>query len=348
MIHSHYPLNDETVRAIQQEYLRSDKPWFLGYSGGKDSSALLKLVFIALMNLRCKTKPVTVVYCDTGVDIPVVRSLVDTTLHNVASEASQLGLPLLVERVSPKLEDRYFVKVIGRGYPPPTNKFRWCTDRLRIDPVRRVVNSTSGREGVTLLGVRRSESVERDKTISRHETGEEHYFWHTGGSLIYAPIVNYSVSEVWDTLYFNAVPESLDAHALWELYQNAGADCPIVRDPRGTPCGKGRFGCWTCTVVRKDRAMRSLILEGYDELAPLLEFRDWLAEIRDLPEYRCNVRRNGGRGPGPLTLAARRQILERLLLAQERSGIPLISESEIDFIKALWAADEKSDSYTET
>lgn len=342
-----YPPNEETVRRIQREYLRSDEPWFLGYSGGKDSSALLTLVFVALMGLERRPKPVTVVYCDTGVDIPVVRRLVDATLGDVAAEAARVGVPLRVERAVPRPEDGYFVKVIGRGYPPPTNKFRWCTDRLRIDPVRRVFESVPDRRSVVLLGIRKGESPERDRTISRHGTDEEYYFRHAGRSLVYAPIVDYSVSEVWDTLYFNVFPESLDADALWNLYQDAGGECPVVRDPKGAPCGNGRFGCWTCTVVRKDRAVRNLVLEGHAELEPLREFRDWLAKMRDLPEHRCKVRRNGAPGPGPLTLSARRQILDRLLTAQWRSGLDLIADSELRLIEELWAADETSGTYAE-
>ena len=120
-----------------------------------------------------------------------------------------------------------------------------------------------------------------------------------------------------------------------------------MRDPKGAPCGKGRFGCWTCTVVRKDRAVRNLIRQGYDELSPLLEFRDWLMEVRDLPAYRCRQRRNGTLGPGAFTITARREILGRLLLAQEQSNLTLVAEEELILIQQLWTMDEKSVSYAE-
>ena len=350
MIYSHYPRNEQTIRHIQKEYSRTTVPWFVGYSGGKDSSALLKLVFIALLNLNRKPKPVTVIHCATGVDIPVVQSLAAQTLHNVSAEAKRHKLPLVVQTVSPNLANKYFVKVIGRGYPPPSNKFRWCTDRLRLNPVKQVLRSVPNRRNVVLLGIRRGESAERNRTIARYRTEQEHYFRHSNNrdSLIYSPIVDYTVEQVWDTLTFNPIPESIDVDPLLTLYKDAGSECPIIRDPKGSPCGTGRFGCWTCTVVRKDRAVQNLVSEGYTQLAPLLQFRNWLAEVRDYSTYRCKKRRNGGPGLGPFTLAARREILTKLLDAQALSGLPLISEEELALIERLWEADRTSPTYTET
>jgi DNA sulfur modification protein DndC len=348
MSYSHYPVNEQSILHIQQEYSRASTPWFLGYSGGKDSSALLKLVFIALLHVKPRRKPVTVVYCDTGVDIPVIRNLAVGTLHDISIEAEEYGIPIRVKCVSPELKNRYFVKVIGRGYPPPSNKFRWCTDRLRIGPVNQVLNTVPGNRNTVLLGIRRGESVERDRTISKHDTGTGHYFRHSSNnSLIYSPIVDYSVEEIWNTLTFNVVPNSIDVGKLWTLYQDSSGECPIIRDPKGSPCGKGRFGCWTCTVVRKDRAVRNLVREGYTELAPLFHFRNWLAQVRDDPEYRCKKRRNGMPGPGPFTLAARQEILDKLLEAQTLSGLPLATEEELEYITQLWDLDRNSPAYLE-
>jgi DNA sulfur modification protein DndC len=113
--------HEETIHLIQKEYGKSQLPWFVGFSGGKDSSALVKLIFTALNNISNKYKPVTLVYIDTGVDIPIIQALVKETLDGIALEAQELNIPIQVKFAYPKLEDRYFVKVIGQGYPPPTN-----------------------------------------------------------------------------------------------------------------------------------------------------------------------------------------------------------------------------------
>jgi DNA sulfur modification protein DndC len=340
--------NPATIALIRQEYLSSSDPWFMGYSGGKDSSALLKLLFLALQGLPRTSKPVTVIYCDTGVEIPFVRSHVVNTLAGVEREATANHVPLSVEVASPHVSDRYFVKVIGRGYPPPSNKFRWCTDRLRVKPVAQVL-SRAGQASTVLLGVRYGESVERDRTIKRHRTQRPYYFQQSGNRRvrIFAPLVDYSVRDVWSTLGSAQGPTSIAGGRLALLYWLASGECPIMRDPKGTPCGKGRFGCWTCTVVRKDRAVENLVRAGYDGLKPLLTFRDWLADVRDNPAFRCKRRRNGKPGPGPFTLQARKQILQRLLAAQREAGRELVTSDELRAIHELWRQDQQSSSYRE-
>jgi DNA sulfur modification protein DndC len=346
---SSYPsaLVEESIQLISEEYARSDTPWVLGFSGGKDSSALLCLVYASLLEGRRTEIPVTVLYCDTGVEIPVIAHFVRRTLRQLSTEARSAGLPLQVRIARPRIEDSYFVKVIGRGYPPPTNKFRWCTDRLRIAPVQRAIAQQSGNGALVLLGVRQGESQERDRTLRRLNTARPFILHQRGAmdSTVFAPLLHYSTEEVWDTLVLSELPKAIDTRGLFTLYRQAAGECPIVRDPQGTPCGKGRFGCWTCTVVRKDHGMTGLVESGYREMAALLEFRNWLQEMRDQPAYRCSLRRNGAGGPGPLTLEARKLILRRLRAVERQAGMRLIRDREINLIRKLWAKDKASKSY---
>ena len=131
-------------------------------------------------------------------------------------------------------------------------------------------------------------------------------------------------------------PHSIEGARLLNLYKEASGECPTIRDPKGTPCGKGRFGCWTCTVVRKDRAMTSMVAEGHSRLEPLLAFRNWLVGIRDDKKYRHCRRRNGQVGLGPFRLSARKLLLKKLLTLQRKTGFSLISRTEIRAIKDLW------------
>ena len=41
----------ETIETIQQLYKEDNIPWICGYSGGKDSSAVVQLVWMALSEL---------------------------------------------------------------------------------------------------------------------------------------------------------------------------------------------------------------------------------------------------------------------------------------------------------
>ncbi len=338
---------ETTIQLVLDQYSDSRTPWILGFSGGKDSSALLRIVYTALARAGKTTNPVSVLYCDTGVEIPVVASLVRATLRKLAREAVTASLPLHVSIARPRIRDSYFVRVIGRGYPPPTNKFRWCTDRLRIDPVQRTIASSAKDGALVLLGVRKGESPERDRTLERVSTDQPFLLTQRGGAdtSVFAPLLNYSTEDIWDTLAALRLPTALDSDELAHLYRQTAGDCPIIRDPNGTPCGRGRFGCWTCTVVRRDHGMTALVESGHAHLAPLLGFRDWLQNFRDEPGYRCALRRNGQPGPGPFTLVARQRILRRLRSAERRSGLRLIRPPEVRLIHELWREDRASAAY---
>ena len=61
----------ETVRNL---YLADDIPWVIGYSGGKDSTATVQLVWLALRQLPKSQlhKAVHVINTDTLVESPVI------------------------------------------------------------------------------------------------------------------------------------------------------------------------------------------------------------------------------------------------------------------------------------
>ena len=335
----------ETLDLIKHEYLSNDTSWYLGYSGGKDSSAVLKLLIIALAELKQFHKQVSIIYCDTGVEIPTIAKYVKITIKKLKNECNDLRLPLKFIIAKPKIEDRYFVKVIGRGYPPPTNIFRWCTDRLRINPVKNIIDNE--KDSIVLLGVRKGESQERDKTITKHNTALRYYLnqGNSNKTKIFSPIIDYSLEDIWASLKFNSIPTSIDHQIIGQLYKDAGSECPVYRETKGTPCGKGRFGCWTCTVVRKDKSVQSMIENGYSNLSALFEFRNWLSAFRDDVNFRCRYRRNGNLGLGPITLEGRRLILKKLLRTQNKSGLKLIPKEELVKIKELWGIDKNNRKY---
>ena len=334
-------IRTNTISAVRHALLERPEPWIVGFSGGKDSSCVVKLIFQALLAAKRRESNVTVLYCDTGVEIPLVRSFVWQTLTGLAIEAKKAGIPLKCDVATPRPRDRFFFKVIGRGYVPPTNKFRWCTDRLRIQPIQSFINNLGGGPKIVALGIRRGESAERDRTIARHQTDQSLYSRQEGSAqtLIYTPILNYSLQDVWDVLTSDSPPRCIDSIRLLTLYRHANGECPIIRNSTATPCAGSRFGCWTCTVVRRDRAMEGLILSGHDGLQPLLDFRNWLSRVRNDHRMRWSTRRNGNIGPGPFSVAARRTILSRLLAAQRAVGFQLIGADEIKAIKNEWAND---------
>jgi DNA sulfur modification protein DndC len=332
---------DAALRRIREQYCGSDLPWYLGFSGGKDSTALVASVYSALLSIRRPTKPVTLLYCDTGVEIPIIADYVRRTLSDISRQAKRDGVPVRAKIVMPRVEDSFFVKVIGCGYPPPTNKFRWCTDRLRIGPVRRIMQSSTKPRSIMLLGTRWAESQERARTLERFRLTGDYYFKQRGNlnTTIFAPLADFSTKQIWDYLHSDGIPTCLNIPALVGLYKSANGNkcsgrCSVCGD-----CTSGRFGCWVCTVVRKDRSVTNMVSDGYPELAPLLDFRNWLIGIRDEPHLRHKKRRNGDAGPGPFTVRARRAILSRLKKAEQSTKWRLLSLVEEKCIRRHWEID---------
>ena len=332
----------ETIPRIIAAYKSDNEPWIVGYSGGKDSTAVVKLVFQSLLRVRGRRKPVTVIYCDTGVEIPMASALARKALNGLAAEARAFDLPIHTRILSPPLHERFFVKVIGRGYPPPTDKFRWCTDRLRIDPVSRFLESEQLESATVVLGVRESESSTRHLTLAENRTHDRYWKKQRGvrDRRLFMPIVDYSIRDVWLVNLLVDRPRTLRAKEVANLYAEASAECPTVRDIKGAPCGKARFGCWTCTVAKNGVTLRNLIAHGEERLEPLLQFRLWMESERNNPSNRWHKRRNGKPGLGPMTLGWRRIALDKLLKTQEQSGLHLIDAEEISAIHREWATDD--------
>lgn len=341
-------LDYQTIENIQIEYQKDRTHWTLGFSGGKDSSALLKLTYLALYYLKNKHKPINVIYCDTGVEIPIISLFVKETLGNLLIEAKEHEIPITKQIVYPVLKDRYFSKVIGHGYPPPTNKFRWCTDRLRVKPIKGILKNVND-HNIILLGIRKGESIERDRTISRYTTNNEYYLKQSNNSnaIIFSPIIKYEVKNVWSTIRNYNLPRSIDSNKLQTFYKITDLNDSVNHDSIDILKDKSRFGCWTCTVVRQDKAVKDLIENGFNDLKPLLIFRNWLISIRDNPNYRCKRRRNGEKALGPFTIDARKEILNRLLKAQNNTCWELINDHEIEYIKKQWKFDVNSAKYFE-
>jgi DNA sulfur modification protein DndC len=345
------------IAELKDEYLQDHgTPWIIGFSGGKDSTLLAQLVLDMLLSLppRRRTREVHVVANDTLVESPVIAGHLDLVLERIRKAVTPLRLPVIVAKTVPEVEQTFWVNLIGRGYPSPSRIFRWCTDRMKIAPTTTYIKSKVAESGeaILLLGVRRAESTQRARSVGRYDNGER---LNPHNSLqncfVFKPIVELTTDEVWQALLQSSPPWGGTHRELVTMYRNAGGgECPLVTDKSEAPsCGtaSSRFGCWTCTVVEKDKSAESFIEAGYGDLEPLLEFRDWLKVIREDGGMRSATRRNGtlnfvGEGrliPGPFTLEARREILERLLTIQEEVGIALISDEEIGVIRKIWAED---------
>jgi DNA sulfur modification protein DndC len=360
---------------IQELYCLDEIPWVVGYSGGKDSTATLQLIWNAIAELppEKKTKPIHVITTDTLVENPVVSVWVRNSLERMRVAAKEQGMPIQAHLLYPAIKDTFWVNLIGKGYPAPRNRMRWCTERLKIKPtdsfIREVIQ-TNG-EVILVLGTRKSESIKRSITMAKHREWRirDHMNLNPNrpNSMIYLPIEDWRTDEVW--IYLNQLqnPWGYSNKDLFIMYRGATADneCPLVVDTSTPSCGDSRFGCWVCTIVSKDKSMEAMIQNDEEKewMQPLLDIRNEL-DIKDdrskrdfrriwgeVQLFERNV--DGGTSiepiHGPYTKYWREHWLRRVLTAQTQvrqtapknmGDITLITLEELSAIRRIWLEDK--------
>ena len=293
----------------------------------------------------------------------------------------------------PKPDKTFWACLLGKGYPAPTQSFRWCTERMKIDPVSDFITDKVAKhdEVIVVLGSRSQESASRAQVIAKHKIENTRLARHTtlANAFIYTPIDTWSMDDVWKILRACSLDVTISPMGigkkwlnkydlewenpwgsknmtLWNLYKDSSdqGECPMVIDDSTPSCGNSRFGCWTCTVVNKDRAMESLIQNGEEWMRPLLDFRNMLSQT-GIPEnkskYRNFKRRTGkvsyqraksdeeltidrAHVPGPYMMKFRKEWLEHLLAQEKKFNedgyeVTLITKPELHAIRQEWLND---------
>ena len=347
---------ENIIQEMSLVYQHDKRPWMIGYSGGKDSTLLCCLVMEMLQRLPESklNKMVYIVSSDTMVENPIVGNY----MHKMSEMINNAGeaLKIKADIVRPKTEDTFWSKVIGLGYPTPEAPgFRWCTERLKIQPMNKYTLDTIKNNGevVLLLGVRKAESSYRANNIRSREIEGKLLVPHNdiANAYVYNPLTEIPNEIVWQFLLKGDAksPWGSDNKYLFSLYQgeNLGEEQSVVGeiDKEKIPVtGNSRFGCWCCTMVKEDKSLQNFITHGSTELIPLREFRNWIVELRANPNARDWRRRNGSvylnsdgeYGRGPFTLESRMEILRRLLTLQRDTGFELITIEELKVIDKMW------------
>ena len=345
----------DTISHIKNLYLSDQVPWVIGYSGGKDSTAVLQLVWYALLDLKKENKchkDVHVISTDTLVENPIVAMWVEKSLERMLEAKNEQGIPIHPHRLTPAVKDRFWVNLIGKGYPAPRYKFRWCTDRLKIAPSNTFINNLVDKRGeaILVLGTRKAESTTRAATMEHYENTETNTRREDGltanGTLdrvwVYPPIADWTNDDVW--IYLNSVsnPWNFPNQDLMGMYQGAteGGECPLVVDKSTQSCGDSRFGCYVCTMISEDKSMSAMIANDEEKewMYPLLALRneidindsdhgkklDKLRRDKSRRDFRrmngtltVHVTKHGADiVPGPYIQSFRESLLEKVLQAQ--------------------------------
>lgn len=347
---------EDIIQEMSIVYQHDRRPWMIGFSGGKDSTLLVCLVMEMLQRMpeERRNKTVYIVSSDTLVENPIVRDYMHRMSKMINMNGSMLNIR--ADIIYPKVEDTFWTKVIGLGYPTPEPPgFRWCTERLKIHPMNAYTLETIKNNGevILLLGVRKAESTYRANNIRAREIEGKLLVPHKDieNAYIYNPLTEIPNEAVWKFLLKGdaKTPWGSDNKYLFSLYQgeNLGEEQSVIGevDEEKIPVtGNSRFGCWICTMVKEDKSLKAFIDRGETWLRPLRDYRDWLLEMRATPSARETKRRNGAvyrkpdgsLGLGPFTMETRQEMLRRLLKLEVDMGLSLITIEELKYIDMLW------------
>lgn len=360
---------ENIIKEIMIVYKHDDRPWLIGYSGGKDSTLLVSLVYEAMKRIKESgselSKRVYIITSDTMVENPIVKNYMHSSSNSINKAAKNDGLNMQADIIYPETDQTFWCRVIGLGYPTPEPPgFRWCTDRLKINPMNKYVNERIKERGeiIVLLGVRKGESLTRMKTITAREIEGKLLNMHNDipNAYVYNPITEIPNDLVWEFLLKDDCksPWGTDMKYLFNLYQgeNLGEEKSVLGEvdrDKIPVTGNSRFGCWCCTMVKEDKSLQNFINKSNEkdanQLTLLRDFRNNLLVMREDASMRDNKRRNGAVykkadgsfGMGPFTLEARKIILEELLELENKTGLELITREELKVIDKMW--DEEGD-----
>lgn len=358
-------LVNNTIDSLKTQYFADERPWVVTYSGGKDSTTVLQLVLTMLQQLHDEKKDhkhTYIVSSDTGVEMPIIERYLDTKIDEIARYAETSRLNISCHKLSPKKEESFWSLLLGKGYPAPTSSFRWCTERLKINPATHFLKGLVHKHQsiLMLLGVRSAESQARQASIAGRELNYRGLSPHDNipNAFVLSPIKHWTNEDVWTYLSENPLPWG-DHSYMMSLYDKGSGegDCNIALNPEAPSCGKTRFGCWVCTVVEKDRSMEGMLKNGEEWMRPLWTYREKLFVYRNDLTRRDSRRRDGTIGTGPFLMPIRRELFEDLLRIEielannyhtqklsspdynPEARFELISDGEIELIQENWNAD---------
>jgi len=355
--------SEKLVQELMKYYLEDSRPFAVGYSGGKDSSVTMDLVFKMLLRIKNPKKTVFVQFSDTLMEMDPVIEGINQSLVAMQVFIDKHNLPVVIQRVAPVITESFFVLLLGKGYQLPDTQNRWCTNRLKLRPQNRNIKHLGENFNgvVAVTGVRHAESVDRSNRIKRNTVdgmlkSHDNPLWST-----LTPIEHMSADEIWSYIYTEAL-EWLDATTLGRQYAEAagdGGECrTLLEGLEGEQAGcskSARYGCWICPLFKKDKTLNNLTNQ-YDYMSKMEEFRNWLVSFKEdgwsdtrrvyknsrqaKNFYTRDGHRKGMVTPSGYTMDWRKKVLERLwkleLEVRPFRKEPLITDAELVLIQEHW------------
>lgn len=300
----------------------------VSFSGGKDSTTVLELVLAALATPDGYGKRLAIVTSDTMMEIPYFQDYVNGVKARISSYIKRSGVAAEVCTVYPQVKDSFWVCVLGLGYPAAHMGFRWCTGKMKIDPISNFTKQiTAGHDFTVFVGVRSAESALRARIYKENDYKPHHF----------APILDWSSHDVWEFLLTETCPWG-DHTDLVNVYRYSSDEC-VYGEKQGVCIGNARYGCWACPLQKSSQLDMIGMHTGDDRYRELKKFKERLVGLANNSAYRSRIRRNKTVGAGPFLVKIRQELLADLKKIEERTGWPLITAAEEEIIRAHWRTD---------
>ena len=136
----------DILEEIQEVYTKHDYPWVIGYSGGKDSTASMQLVWQAISRLpeEKRTKPIYIISTNTLVETPAIVDHVQTTHKRITRQAEEESMPFSTHKLEPQVDDTFWVNLIGPRLSSPQQHFPLVHGPAQ-DPAVESIHPSEGR-----------------------------------------------------------------------------------------------------------------------------------------------------------------------------------------------------------
>ncbi len=359
---------DTTKSILKEYYLNDDRPLCIAFSGGKDSTALVFILLNVLEEIKANNqlhKKTYIINSNTLAELPPLLEHLKKSLKSIQKYSDEKGLLTEVHEVVPLEKHTLNVQLLGVGMPPPSRQFRWCTSKLKVQPIERKLKKLfPDGKFISVVGSRRDESIDRKARIEKQSKVNSHLKINDrfpNADNLY-PIEYWNTKNIWEYI-FTQNTRIIDIDFLWNLYSDASNkdanECSFAGaggkhiDEGNIGCGQSRFGCWQCYVVRdNDKSLDGLMKSGYENVELYKEYREqywnftqsgW-ENTRDVYSHRTQQRehfdekydRNGMTKPKGVLLQARKHFFIELLKLNSKLDYDIIDINEIHLIQQRW------------
>jgi len=324
----------KTIEELENALIQFDKTIIL-YSGGKDSTLVTHLITEIVEKCRGIDTEIIVAMSDTRVEMPWLWENSINFLRRIDQWSRDYGYNIKTITVKPKSNKTFWTTLIGKGYPMPHYRFRWCVRLLKLLPMKEYLKKNT--PSLILMGMRWDESLERKRNMKKRGIlGKWTKYDGIKDATVYLPIADWTANDVINTLSHSKTPWGTNYSSLLKIYSKAGV-CYKLKD--GTfKCNGSRFGCWTCSVVQKDKTLQNLAKNNCKLAENMLEFKKYL--IKTTQNKRNRIKKSNN-CYGAVKKSVRKVMFEKLLSFCSNAekymfnDYEIVSDDEIEIIHEM-------------